>query len=340
MLKEYRFILMSALVIVVVLISGCSGKKVEPVPAAQEDTIKEESAVGDVEVDDQDIPKDAISSLEEIVIEEDIAEDAAKVSDQVVPEDTISAVESPPEVEEVTIEEDVSEVSEQDTPDVLETSLPSETQKDKDGITTNSTSLSLLLNGVSSGNSLDYDADDRIDWWRIIVPTSGTLTIKSEPVSGLEIALYGLDGETLIADLSGGDDLGQVSVELTEAGTYYVKAYVDQPGNALSYTLNTSYTDANILYGFSSYDEGKYDECIEYLETALRSPWAARSSRSDILNAHLYLGIAYIAKNWEDKALEQFKEVLRISPGYNMNPTEFSPKIMNVFDEAKQTMSQ
>jgi tetratricopeptide (TPR) repeat protein len=209
---------------------------------------------------------------------------------------------------------------------------------DFDGVTPKSTNLSLPLNGMSENNSLDYDAQDKVDWWKIEVPTSGelTVTVTSVPKFGLDIALYDPSGTNQIADSSSGTESKQVAAKLDLAAAYHVKIYVDKPGSITTYTIHTSYTDMRFLKGFRSYEEGEYTECISYLEEALREGYA---SELNLLNAHLYLGIAYVAKDWKSKAIAQFKEVLRIKPDYEL-PPDISPKIVEAFDEARRMVGR
>lgn len=209
---------------------------------------------------------------------------------------------------------------------------------DSDGVTPKSTNLSLPLNGMSENNSLDYDAQDKVDWWNIEVPASGelTVTVTSVPNLGLDVAIYGPNGANQIAEPSKRKKDKQVAAKLDLAAAYYVKVYVDKPGITTTYTLRTSYTDMRFLQGFRSYEEGEYAVCISYLEEALREGYA---SESNLLDAHLYLGIAYVAKGWKSKAMAQFKEVLKIKPDYELDPG-MSPKITAVFDEARRMVNR
>jgi hypothetical protein len=313
--KIYKLVAMSVFLIIAAFSSGCSSKRAELPPVVEKSIVEEEHPVAQPPEVEESIIEEKPSVVQPPEMEESIIE------------------EEPPAaqsrgVKRITIEEKPAradiEIDDRRVPDDKPSAVPAQPQ-DADGVTSDSTSLLLPLNGVSKSNSLDYDANDKVDWWRITVPASGNLMVSIEPSFGLDVALYGPDGVAQIANPSGG-----------EAGTFYVKVCVDQPGSAPSYMLHTLYTDVNFLQGYKSYDEGNYEECIDHLEAALRSPWAIRSGgRSDLLKARLYLGIAYIAKNWMDKASEQFKAVLKIDPSHKLDPGNFSPKIIDVFNATR-----
>ena len=268
--KVYKLTTVLAFLIIFALASGCSHKKAEPPPMMEESIIEEDATEVKVEVDVQATPDDTPAVVEqppetrETIIEKKAVEEHVELDIQTAPADTVSEVEQPVEVKEEIVEEEALEESvepeSQPVPDDMPPPAVSTPPQDMDGVTPESTSLSLPLNGTSRGNSLDYDANDKADWWRIMVPAIGVLKISGEPSPGLSIALYGGDGVTQIYEPADKADRGQVSAELPAAGTYYIKVYVDQPGSSLSYTLNISYTDMNFLLGFKSYDEGNYED--------------------------------------------------------------------------------
>lgn len=298
----------------------------EPPSVAEESIVEEKTVVEPMPEVKESVIEDKAVEEPPPPVEESIAEEQPKDADET------PAV--PEEVKESIVEEKAA-TEEQPKNAGKTPAEPVAPPQDMDGATPN-TSLSLPLNGRTGDNSLNYGANDKVDWWRIEVPASGALTVNCEPSSDLKMELHEFDVMTQIAKLSSSADRVQISAELAAAGTYYVKVYVDRPGSAPSYMLHTSYTDMNFLQGFKSYDEGEYEKCIEHLETALRSPWTIRSgSRSDLLKARLYLGVAYIAKNWKDKASEQFKAVLNVDPGYKLDPGYFSPKIIEVFEASR-----
>jgi hypothetical protein len=82
------------------------------------------------------------------------------------------------------------------------------------------------------------------------------------------------------------------------------------------------------------YDDGNFDGAEL---TALRGLRAA-SALDELgqLRFHLLLGFVYVARDQKDNGLQEFTKVLSVNPAYDLEPVQTSPKILEVFKEAKQ----
>jgi hypothetical protein len=54
------------------------------------------------------------------------------------------------------------------------------------------------------------------------------------------------------------------------------------------------------------------------------------------LKYHLLLGFVYVARDQRQNALQEFTHVLTVNPAYNLDPVQTSPKILDVFHDARQ----
>ncbi len=84
--------------------------------------------------------------------------------------------------------------------------------------------------------------------------------------------------------------------------------------------------------GMDSYFKGKYDEAVAEINTALEKGF---KEKEDKLKAHRFLAYTYVAKEDKEEAKKQFKKALEIDPKIELDPVYVSPKIIEVFKEAK-----
>lgn len=87
-------------------------------------------------------------------------------------------------------------------------------------------------------------------------------------------------------------------------------------------------TDINKLY-----EEGKYFEVIEQAENALKD---TNLTLEDRVGIHIIIAFSYIALNKERLAKLEFIEALSLKPELELDPMLTSPKIIQVFKEAKE----
>ncbi len=82
------------------------------------------------------------------------------------------------------------------------------------------------------------------------------------------------------------------------------------------------------------YDNGRFEEAELGALRGLRA--GAGMDELDLLKFHALLGFVYVAKDQNDAAREEFVRVLAVNPRYEPDPVTTSPKIVEVFREAKR----
>jgi hypothetical protein len=94
--------------------------------------------------------------------------------------------------------------------------------------------------------------------------------------------------------------------------------------------------DAEVVAGMKQVDDGDYDRAILTLDNAARRLAGDRARVSDLSQAYLYLGIAYIGKGHEAAAKAKFREALQQIKDLTLSPEKFPPKVIDAFEAAKQ----
>lgn len=91
--------------------------------------------------------------------------------------------------------------------------------------------------------------------------------------------------------------------------------------------------------GKKAYEKLRFDRAVKLLAEArrefiLKLP-ALRSNR-DLIDAHLYLGITYVALKETKKGQEEFRRVVYLDPKRELSARDFSPPVLEVFSKARQ----
>jgi hypothetical protein len=96
----------------------------------------------------------------------------------------------------------------------------------------------------------------------------------------------------------------------------------------------TTTADSLLRSAQELYDDGNFDGA----ELAALRGLRAASALDELgqLRFHLLLGFVYVARDQRSNALQEFTKVLTVNPAYDLDPVQTSPKIMDVFREAKQ----
>jgi hypothetical protein len=93
--------------------------------------------------------------------------------------------------------------------------------------------------------------------------------------------------------------------------------------------------DPDITRGLKLVDEGDYDDAIVALDSAVRRLAADASRKSELAEAYLYLGIAYLAKGQETAAKAKFREALTRAGDLSLSADRFPPKVVDIFEAAR-----
>jgi hypothetical protein len=83
-----------------------------------------------------------------------------------------------------------------------------------------------------------------------------------------------------------------------------------------------------------AYDNGDFEGAEVAALRGLRS--AEQLDEFGQLKFHLLLGFVYVAKEQKGVALQEFTRVVVTNPAYELDPVQISPKIVEVFREAKK----
>jgi len=86
------------------------------------------------------------------------------------------------------------------------------------------------------------------------------------------------------------------------------------------------------------YTEGRLDEAVAALRkviTALNQLRDQQTRRVQLADAHFHLGLSYFALRDESSALENFRQVVVLDPKRNLDPEIYSPKVINLFAQAR-----
>jgi tetratricopeptide (TPR) repeat protein len=84
----------------------------------------------------------------------------------------------------------------------------------------------------------------------------------------------------------------------------------------------------------TAYEDGNYDGAELAALRGLRE--ATNLDELGKLKYHLLLGFVYVARDQRQNALQEFTHVLTVNPAYNLDPVQTSPKILDVFHDARQ----
>jgi hypothetical protein len=82
-------------------------------------------------------------------------------------------------------------------------------------------------------------------------------------------------------------------------------------------------------------EEANFDRTISELREAVRS---GLDSQTDLVQAYLYLGFAYIGKGQRMAAEAEFAKGIKLDPTMNLDPKVHSTKIVAVFNETKDRL--
>ena len=84
----------------------------------------------------------------------------------------------------------------------------------------------------------------------------------------------------------------------------------------------------------TAYEDGNFDGAELAALRGLRE--ATTLDELGKLKFHVLLGFVYVARDQRQTALQEFTYVLTVNPAYNVDPVQTSPKILDVFREARQ----
>ncbi len=99
--------------------------------------------------------------------------------------------------------------------------------------------------------------------------------------------------------------------------------------------INTSLYSTALHDAVALYDRGDYTSSIDKLIGITLKVPVDKIVRKDLITLHEYKAFDYIAMDETVAAKGEFMEILKLDPGFSMDPRTTSPKILSVFDEVK-----
>lgn len=93
---------------------------------------------------------------------------------------------------------------------------------------------------------------------------------------------------------------------------------------------------ASLDAGVKLVRDGAFEPGLLALDAVVRDLEARRGETGDKVQAHLYLGVAYVGLEQETAARRHFKLAADLDPALRLDPGEFSPRVIRVFEAAKK----
>ena len=93
--------------------------------------------------------------------------------------------------------------------------------------------------------------------------------------------------------------------------------------------------DAGLTAGINLVRDGDFDGAILLLDAAARRLQNDRTRQKEAARAYVYLGVAYLELDQEPAARGKFEAALALDPQLRLDPREFSPQQIRVFDSVR-----
>src|SRR5438552_6341564 len=114
-------------------------------------------------------------------------------------------------------------------------------------------------------------------------------------------------------------------------------------GAALAITpvpLRAQSADPELAQGVRQVREGDFEGAVTTLESVVRRLSSAPERSRDLVPAYVNLGVAYVALDQRELARSRFGEALAHDRNLKLSAAEYSPKVLAVFEEARQRARQ
>lgn len=100
--------------------------------------------------------------------------------------------------------------------------------------------------------------------------------------------------------------------------------------------LGAQSADPELVQGLRQIREGDFEGAVTTLESVVRRISSAPERSRDLVQACVNLGVAYVALDQRDLARARFREALAHDRGLKLSVSEYSPKVIAVFEEARR----
>jgi hypothetical protein len=94
--------------------------------------------------------------------------------------------------------------------------------------------------------------------------------------------------------------------------------------------------EPDLAAGVRQVEEGDYSAAVITLDRAARALAAQKERTHELARAYLYLGIAYVGLGSETSARARFRDALAQSGDLRLDPEQFPPKVIELFEKARE----
>jgi hypothetical protein len=102
------------------------------------------------------------------------------------------------------------------------------------------------------------------------------------------------------------------------------------------FPLPAQSADPELAQGVRQVREGDFEGAVTTLESVVRRLSSAPERSRELVQAYVNLGVAYVALDQRDAARSRFGEALARDRNLKLSASEYSPKVLAVFEEARQ----
>lgn len=92
--------------------------------------------------------------------------------------------------------------------------------------------------------------------------------------------------------------------------------------------------------GIQQVKDGHFDAALLTLDAVVRQLRSDPARHPELVRAFVYLGAAYVGLQQESPARENFKEALKLDKALQLDPNEFPPRVVRVFEAARKGKSK
>lgn len=92
--------------------------------------------------------------------------------------------------------------------------------------------------------------------------------------------------------------------------------------------------------GIQQVKDGHFDAALLTLDAVVRQLRSDPARHPELTRAFVYLGAAYVGLQQESPARENFKEALKLDKALQLDPNEFPPRVVRVFEATRKGKSK
>jgi hypothetical protein len=110
------------------------------------------------------------------------------------------------------------------------------------------------------------------------------------------------------------------------------------PGAAAAPGGTAAVTD-DLAMGIQQVDEGDLDTAIITLDAVANRLTGVGGREKELGKAHLYMAVAHLGLLQQERASQHMAQALRADPTLALNPREFSPRVVQLYEQTKTSLA-